>query len=228
MRLQKATHRVGARTRAFSCSPASWPGPTTRSRGTSGSLSASRRSTVAPSNARSTGLRTPQIFRSSRWFAVSPPLFCCSARDLLGALVIVVAVPGRVLTTWILKELIERPRPSADLLDFTSQPPTFSFPAATRRRHSYSTGSSSTLRLSTFGTRSRELLSRLACVVLIIGAGVERIYVGHHWPSDILGGYWHGALIVAAAIAVHQLAPRVRSRSNFRPSSSFSRAAPTL
>ena len=46
-----------------------------------------------------------------------------------GALILLIAVPGRVLTTWIAKEAIERPRPSADLLDFTSQPSTFSFPS---------------------------------------------------------------------------------------------------
>lgn len=140
------------------------------------------------------------------------------ARDGLGALIILIAVPGRVLTTWIAKELIERPRPSADLLDFTSQPSTFSFPSG------HAAGAFVLYGLIFyFATlHVQKPVARRAiqavCVVLIIGAGVERIYVGHHWPSDVLGGYWHGALIVSAAIAIHQLVRRVRFEvSSHRP-----------
>ena len=131
-------------------------------------------------------------------------------RDGLGALIILIAVPGRVLTTWIAKEAIERPRPSADLLDFTSQPSTFSFPSG----HAAAAFVLYGLIFYFATVHVRSPIVRLAvqaiCILLIIGAGLERIYVGHHWPSDILGGYFHGALIVAAAIAVHRLAARVR------------------
>lgn len=130
-------------------------------------------------------------------------------RDGLGALIIAVAVPGRVLTTWLLKEAIERPRPSADLLEFTSQPSTFSFPSG----HAAAAFVLYGLIFYFAVVHLRSAIVRLAvqaiCVVLILGAGMERIYVGHHWPSDIVGGYWHGALIVSAAIAVHRLAPRL-------------------
>jgi undecaprenyl-diphosphatase len=132
------------------------------------------------------------------------------ARDGLGALIILIAVPGRVLTTWIAKELIERPRPSADLLDFTSQPSTFSFPSGHAAGGFVLYGLIfyfATLHLQNLPARRA---IQAICVVLIIGAGVERIYVGHHWPSDVLGGYFHGALIVSAAIAIHQLVQRLR------------------
>ena len=130
-------------------------------------------------------------------------------RDGVGALIILVAVPGRVLTTWIAKDLIERPRPSADLLDFTSQPSTFSFPSGHAAAAFVLYGL--IFYFATVHVRSPmvRLAVQLICVLLIVGAGVERIYVGHHWPSDVLGGYWHGALIVAAAIAIHRLAARV-------------------
>jgi undecaprenyl-diphosphatase len=131
-------------------------------------------------------------------------------RDAFGAIILLVAVPGRVLTTWIAKELIERPRPSPDLVDFTSQPSTFSFPSG------HAAGAFVLYGLIFyFATlHVQNPLARRAiqavCVVLIVGAGLERIYVGHHWPSDVLGGYWHGVLIVSASIAIHQLVQRVQ------------------
>ena len=130
-------------------------------------------------------------------------------RDGRGALFMLIAVPGRVLTTWIAKDLIERPRPSADLVDFTSQPSSFSFPSGHAAAAFVLYGL--IFYFATIHVRSPlvRLSIQAICVVLIIGAGLERVYVGHHWPSDILGGYWHGALIVSAAIAIHQLAPRL-------------------
>jgi membrane-associated phospholipid phosphatase len=131
-------------------------------------------------------------------------------RDVIGAVTLLVAVPGRVLTTWIAKEMIERPRPSADLVDFTSQPSTFSFPSG------HAAGAFVVYGLVFyFATlHVQNLVAKRAiqavCLVIIIGAGLERIYVGHHWPSDVLGGYWHGALIVFAAIVVHQFLRRLR------------------
>jgi undecaprenyl-diphosphatase len=132
------------------------------------------------------------------------------ARDGLGALILLIAVPGRVLTTWVAKELIERPRPSADLLDFTSQPSTFSFPSGHAAGAFVLYGL--IFYLATLHVQNALVRSAIqaVCVVLIIGAGLERTYVGHHWPSDVLGGYWHGVLIVSAAIAIHQLGRRLR------------------
>src|SRR5439155_21213631 len=50
-------------------------------------------------------------------------------RDAAGAIILPVIVSARVLITWALKELIERPRPSAALVHFENQPSTFSFPS---------------------------------------------------------------------------------------------------
>jgi undecaprenyl-diphosphatase len=147
------------------------------------------------------------------------------ARDGLGALIVAVAVPGRVLITWVLKELIERPRPSADILDFESQPETFAFPSG----HA---GAAFVLYglIFYFSTLYiRDLRQRLpvqaACVVIILLVGAERVYVGHHWPSDVIGGYYVGALIVAAFIALHQISRRVTS--NLPLQRSFTRATST-
>jgi undecaprenyl-diphosphatase len=38
-------------------------------------------------------------------------------------------------------------------------------------------------------------------VVSVAGAGLTRIWLGVHWPSDVLGGWLLGALMVALAVA---------------------------
>lgn len=49
---------------------------------------------------------------------------------------------------------------------------------------------------------------RRSCVtvaaVSVVGVGLTRIWLGVHWPSDVLGGWLLGATVVTAAVAVHR------------------------
>ncbi len=42
----------------------------------------------------------------------------------------------------------------------------------------------------------------LACLALILLTGYGRILVGAHWPSDVLGGYLWGGLLLLLALRV--------------------------
>jgi membrane-associated phospholipid phosphatase len=44
-------------------------------------------------------------------------------------------------------------------------------------------------------------------VVSVVGVGLTRIWLGVHWPSDVLGGWLLGALAVASAVAVYERWP---------------------
>jgi undecaprenyl-diphosphatase len=132
------------------------------------------------------------------------------AGDGFGALLLVLTAAGRALNNWAIKVIVERPRPSAELVDFNDQPSSFSFPSG----HAESAIVLYGLLFYFATVHVRNSFARralqVACVCIIAGNGVERVFAGHHWPSDVLGGYYLGALIVSAAIAVHQLAPRLR------------------
>ncbi|WP_330302793.1 MULTISPECIES: phosphatase PAP2 family protein [unclassified Streptomyces] len=65
------------------------------------------------------------------------------------------------------------------------------------------------LRLHGAGHALRRTASALA-VVSVVGVGLTRVWLGVHWPSDVLGGWLIGALIVALAVASYERWPGAR------------------
>ena len=117
-----------------------------------------------------------------------------------------------------LKRLVERPRP--DYLLMGQEPGGLSFPSG----HSvfaflfgglliYLSGE-----LVTSPALRRWLQTVLA--VLILAMGASRVYLGVHWPSDVIGGYLYGGMALLGLIALRKLiADRWRSgcRHRFLP-----------
>ncbi|MER5450756.1 phosphatase PAP2 family protein [Streptomyces sp. NPDC002766] len=52
--------------------------------------------------------------------------------------------------------------------------------------------------------RALRLTALWVAVVSVTGVGVTRVWLGVHWPSDVLGGWLLGATLVAVAVVVHQ------------------------
>ncbi|WP_405595810.1 phosphatase PAP2 family protein [Streptomyces sp. NBC_01410] len=55
-------------------------------------------------------------------------------------------------------------------------------------------------------------VSVVAAAVSVAGVGFTRLYVGVHWPSDVLGGWLLGACWVALAIVVYERVVLSRER----------------
>ncbi|MEU3856359.1 phosphatase PAP2 family protein [Streptomyces sp. NPDC028722] len=52
--------------------------------------------------------------------------------------------------------------------------------------------------------RALWLTAVAVALVSVTGVGVTRVWLGVHWPSDVLGGWLLGALLVAVAVAVYE------------------------
>ncbi|MFO1037464.1 MAG: phosphatase PAP2 family protein [Geminicoccaceae bacterium] len=118
-------------------------------------------------------------------------LYLWLARYRREAVFLLCAIIGAALLAHGIKLMIERPRP--DLVPHGVEVYTASFPSG------HATGAAATW--LTLGTLTARFSPRRRLKVLAIGTGVtlalliglSRIYLGVHWPSDVLAGWTLGA-----------------------------------
>ena len=103
-----------------------------------------------------------------------------------------------VVVNMALKEIIDRPRPDMTIL--ISQPTSPGFPSGHAEYGALLFLLLFYLAGELVGTRWLRWLLRIALVLAILAMGASRVYLGVHWPSDVLGGYLLGALWVWAVI----------------------------
>ncbi len=113
------------------------------------------------------------------------------------------AALARVLSP-VVKALVDRPRPSDALVNVVHQLGDPSFPSGHVLGATlfygfliYCAGSAIS------GRRLRRFVQ--AALVLVIGLmGYARVQLGAHWPTDVLGGYALGLLILSIVIWLHR------------------------
>ncbi len=126
------------------------------------------------------------------------------------ALLLFVAPLGWLANTG-LKQLVDRPRPSADLVrvaDHSSGP---SFPSGHTITAVLIFGFLFYLATALLRPLWLRLPAQLACLYGIVFTGLARVYHGAHWPSDVLGALYLGVLALAVLIALDRLAASTRS-----------------
>jgi len=99
-----------------------------------------------------------------------------------------VALVVSIASTLLLQYLGMRPRPD-DVRLLTAQPPFPSYPSG-------HTAAAFAL-LMCIWFYDRRFLSGLAALAIATGIAISRIYLGHHWPSDVVGGVILGSSIGA-------------------------------
>lgn len=122
------------------------------------------------------------------------------------ALLLLAGVLGRLVNAGV-KELLDRPRPAEDLVVVTEDASSPAFPSGHADAAIMLYGL-----LFYFITLfvPHPVLRRVgqaACLWVILFTGMERVFVGAHWPSDVLGGYYLGGLMLVVLIAAHRLGP---------------------
>ncbi|MDD5038065.1 MAG: phosphatase PAP2 family protein [Dehalococcoidales bacterium] len=110
---------------------------------------------------------------------------------------------GSALINWLLKLLISRPRPDEGLVQVLGNNNGSSFPSA----HAvYAVAFYGLLFYLAPGLSKRRAvvgIMRSLLILLILLTAVSRIYLGAHWPSDVLGGLLLGGLLLTLAVVLY-------------------------
>jgi undecaprenyl-diphosphatase len=116
--------------------------------------------------------------------------------EAIAALVLAIALSGSWLLNGIFKSLFRRKRP--DLWASSKRPMDYSYPSG----HSMSA-------ISFYGLLAADLTYCLSiplsitaplAAVLTLGVGFSRVYLGVHWPTDVLSGWIAGGIWLGACL----------------------------
>jgi undecaprenyl-diphosphatase len=113
----------------------------------------------------------------------------------------------------IMKQIVDRPRPPASLVHVTAAEHGFSFPSG----HATFFAAWILMLYLVVGRRlspSLRLALAILAALLILAAGLARVEVGVHWPTDVIGGY---VLAAAWVLLISPLLPPLRRSTTERP-----------
>ena len=108
------------------------------------------------------------------------------------ALVVIAAVSGGAILSTILKHIFERPRPElvAHFVNVNSA----SFPSGHAMNSAVIYLTLATLLAKTERSRAVRIYLISMALLLTLIIGVSRVYLGVHWPTDVIAGWCVGSL----------------------------------
>jgi membrane-associated phospholipid phosphatase len=113
-----------------------------------------------------------------------------------------IAVIEEVLNT-LIKSIIHRPRPAADLVNIVTPLSSYSFPSGHVMYYVAFFGFIWFLIYTLLKNSWIRTVFLFFFGLLILFVGISRIYLGEHWSSDVLGAYLLGTLILIVAIQIY-------------------------
>jgi undecaprenyl-diphosphatase len=122
-------------------------------------------------------------------------------RFRLESIFILLASSSNILN-WIVKRLIKRPRPTSELVTVARVINEPSFPSGHVMHYVNFFGLLDYLLATNWRSgRLRNILLTISTALIIL-IGPSRVYLGAHWPSDVMAGYvdgglWFGGLMAA-------------------------------
>ena len=99
--------------------------------------------------------------------------------------------------------MVDRPRPSDDLVDVSENASGLSFPSGHVTAAVLLYGFIFYLAAILIPARPLRLLVQASCLVIIALNALQRVHVGVHWPSDVLGSLLFGGLVLSLLIWSH-------------------------
>ena len=122
-------------------------------------------------------------------------------------LILAASLAGAQLISAVSKLLVARPRP--DLVSHEAQIYSASFPSGHTLMATVTWVTFAMLLAADFEDRRVRDYLLLIAWITAIAVGCRRIYLGVHWPSDVLAGWAIGALWM---VVLSRLVPRLRGR----------------
>jgi len=110
-----------------------------------------------------------------------------------------ITIAGALVLDFALKHFFHRPRPAAF---FGALPHTYSFPSGHALLSFCFYGVLAGLLTDRIKPLVFRILAWAVAAILIISIGLSRIYLGVHYPTDVIAGYLVAAVWVSAMIAV--------------------------
>lgn len=164
------------------------------------------------------GLRTPWLDQTVTAFTdlgstrLMVPLVLAAAgllwwrwRHPTPAILLALAAAGSVLMTVVGKDLVGRARPPLALAvpPYETSP---SFPSGHTLNSWVLWILIGYLIATCLSTRRNALSALITAVVLAMGMGLSRVYLGHHWPTDVLVAWALGTAWLAVLVTGHRIA----------------------
>jgi len=113
------------------------------------------------------------------------------------------SVAGSVLLGSLIKVLINRARPSSDLVQVMVSLSDKSYPSGHVLAFTVFFGYLLFLLLKKTSNKAQKIILSIILIFFIVTIGISRIYLGVHWASDVLGGYLLGAICLIFAIRLY-------------------------
>ncbi|WP_411734673.1 phosphatase PAP2 family protein [Paeniglutamicibacter sp.] len=129
-------------------------------------------------------------------------LFSWRTRSLWPGALIAVTAAGSVVLTVVLKHTLGRARPPLDDALFPV-PESYSFPSGHSLNSIAILGIIGYLSVLILRSRLARILVLCTLGCFVAGVGWSRIYLGHHWLTDVMGGLLIGGSWVVVVIVLH-------------------------
>ena len=124
------------------------------------------------------------------------------------ALALAAGVAVMVLLQFGVKEIVDRPRPSPDLVDLRAGFTSPAFPSGHTMSPTFLYGFLAAAALAAPFPATARLAALVAVAVFLALAGLANVWLGVHWFTDVIGGYlWALAVLVPAARAAFPTRP---------------------
>ncbi|UYB36189.1 phosphatase PAP2 family protein [Arthrobacter koreensis] len=170
-------------------------------------------------------MRSPGLDTALTWFtnlggtvglpllaAVAVAMLCRWQRSWTPLILTASAAAGSLLMTVAGKALVGRSRPPLS----DAVPPyeySDSFPSGHSLNSMVVAGTIAYLLVVYLGSRRARIITVLTGAVFVVAMGLSRVYLGHHWLTDVLVAWSLGLAWLAILITVHRLL-RVRRLRN--------------